>query len=132
MQLNLEHPDHQFLLRGADGSQARVNDRLLASSFIVAPDRLLEDWPVTDARTLVAGDLQALLDLDPEVILLGTGHTQVFPSAAVMAACLVDGSLTASRSPSPPTSHHLTCSRRGVRISRSTGRRISTSNAVTS
>ncbi len=91
MQLNLEHPDHQFLLRGADGSQARVNDRLLASSFIVAPDRLIEDWPVTDARTLVAGDLQALLDLDPEVILLGTGHTQVFPSAAVMAACLGRG-----------------------------------------
>jgi hypothetical protein len=40
MQLNLEHPDHEFLLRGADGRIAVVNDRQLNSSFILAPDRL--------------------------------------------------------------------------------------------
>ena len=46
MQLNLEHPDHEFLLRGADGTVAVVNDRQLTSSFVLAPDRLIEDWPV--------------------------------------------------------------------------------------
>lgn len=91
MQLNLEHPDHEFLLRGADGSTAVVNDRRLTSSFIVSPDRLVDAWTVTDPRALVAADLEPLLELDPEVVLLGTGSTQVFPPAAVMAACLGRG-----------------------------------------
>ena len=91
MQLNLEHPDHEFLLRGADGSTAVVNDRRLTSSFIVSPDRLVDAWTVTDPRALVAADLEPLLELDPEVVLLGTGSTQIFPPAAVMAACLGRG-----------------------------------------
>jgi uncharacterized protein len=91
MQLNLEHPDHEFLLRGADGTQALVNDRHLTSSFIVSPDKLVEAWPVHDPRALGATDLEPLLALDPEVVLLGTGGKQVFPSAAVMAACLSRG-----------------------------------------
>jgi len=91
MQLNLEHPDHEFLLRGADGRQALVNDRHLTSSFIVAPDKLVEAWSVRDPRALAVGDLDPLLALDPEVVLLGTGGSQVFPTAAVMAACLSRG-----------------------------------------
>lgn len=91
MQLNLEHPDHEYLLRGADGTAALVNDRRLGSSFILAPDRLIEDWPVSDPRTLTAADLEPLLAQGPEVVLLGTGATQVFPAAAVMAACMSRG-----------------------------------------
>jgi uncharacterized protein len=91
MQLNLEHPDHEFLLRGADGRQALVNNRHLTSSFIVSPDKLLETWPVRDPRALSAADLDPLLALDPEVVLLGTGGNQVFPPSAVMAACLSRG-----------------------------------------
>ncbi|MFC5570635.1 Mth938-like domain-containing protein [Lysobacter yangpyeongensis] len=91
MQLNLEHPDHEFLLRGADGSRALVNDRRLDRSFVVAPDRLIEDWAVADARALAPADLEPLLALDPEVVLLGTGASQVFPPAAVMAACMSRG-----------------------------------------
>ena len=91
MQLNLEQPDHEFLLRGADGTAAVVNDRRLATSFLLAPDRLVEDWPVTDVRALAPADLEPLLALEPEVILLGTGERQVFPGAAVMAAAMARG-----------------------------------------
>ena len=91
MQLNLEHPDHEFLLRSADGASARVNDKQLSASFVLAPDRLLEDWPVADPRELTPDHLDWLLRLDPEVILLGTGHRQVFPAASVMAAGLSRG-----------------------------------------
>ena len=91
MQLNLEHPDHEFLLRGADGAIAVVNDRQLSSSFILAPDRLIEDWPVSAVADLQPADLDAILSLEPEVILLGTGARQVFPGAAVAAAALGRG-----------------------------------------
>lgn len=88
MQLTLENPDHEFFLRGADGVSALVNDRRLTGSFVLAPNTLIEAWAVRDAKALTADDLEPLLALAPEVVLLGTGAGQVFPPAAVMAACL--------------------------------------------
>ena len=91
MQLNLEHPDYRYSLRGADGNGALVNERRLVRSFVVAPDALVEDWPVRDARAMTPDDLAPLLALQPELVLLGTGARQAFPPAAVLAACLQRG-----------------------------------------
>lgn len=91
MQLNLEHPDHEFLLRAADGESVRVNERRLTASFVLSPDRLVEGWPVRDVKAMAPEDLDAVLALEPEVILLGSGATQMFPPAAVLAHCLRRG-----------------------------------------
>ena len=91
LQLHLERPDYDYFLRGADGVQALVNDRIVRRSFIIAPDALIEDWAVHDAATLTASDLAPLLALNPELAVLGTGASQVFPSSAAMAACLTRG-----------------------------------------
>ncbi|MDR0182739.1 Mth938-like domain-containing protein [Lysobacter arvi] len=85
MQLNLEHPDHEFFLRAADGGSVRVNDRHLTASFVLAPDRLIEGWPVREVQAMTPEDLDAVLALEPEVVLLGSGAAQVFPPAAVLA-----------------------------------------------
>lgn len=91
MQLNLERPDYRYFLRGADGRQALVNERTLTRSFIVSPEALVEDWPVTDAAAMQPADLEAALALQPELVVLGTGEKQRFPPAAVMAAALGRG-----------------------------------------
>jgi len=91
MQLNHELPDYAFALRAADGRSARVNDRQLHASFILAPNQIIEDWGVAQADALTPEDMAPLLALSPELVLLGTGENQVFPSAAVMAACLTRG-----------------------------------------
>jgi uncharacterized protein len=91
MQLSHELPDYAYALRAADGRTAKVNDRTLASSFVLTPDTLIEAWPVADIATLTPEDLQPVLALNPALVVLGTGDTQVFPAAAVMAACLTRG-----------------------------------------
>lgn len=91
MQLVHEQPDFEFFLRGADGRTALVNDRRLETSFIVAPDRLVEGWQVTDVLSLEVQDLEPLLALEPELIVLGCGASQAFPPQAVLAACLSRG-----------------------------------------
>jgi uncharacterized protein len=91
MQLTLERPDHEYFLRGADGEGALVNERRLTASFVLAPDALIEDWPVLAAGTLSIEQLAPVLALAPEVILLGSGAIQVFPPAATLAACLGRG-----------------------------------------
>lgn len=91
MQLTLEQPDHAYVLRSADGSCALVNDQRLTSSFILAPDALLEDWPAAAIGLLTPELLKPLLDLAPEVIVLGSGERQAFAPAATQAACLQAG-----------------------------------------
>ena len=91
MQLILERPDYEFFLRRADGRSALVNARTLDRSFIIAPNTLIEDWPVRDTLRMLAADLDPVLALTPELVVLGTGAVQVFPPAEVMAACLTRG-----------------------------------------
>jgi uncharacterized protein len=91
MQLHLERPDYAYFLRGADGRSALVNDRVLRSSFCVAPDTLVEDWPYADVATLPPDALDPLLALQPELIVLGTGAAQAFPPPATLAAALRRG-----------------------------------------
>jgi uncharacterized protein len=91
MQLHLERPDYEYFLRGADGHHALVNDRRLETSFVIAPDRLIGNWPVRDVTAMVPGDLEPLLALQPELVVLGSGATQQFPPPEVLAGCLSRG-----------------------------------------
>ena len=91
MQLTLENPDARYLLRGADGASALVNERRLEQSFIVSPTHLIEAWPPRDVAGLQPADLEPALALAPAVLLLGTGATLRFPAPALLAACLTRG-----------------------------------------
>lgn len=91
MQLTLENPDFRYLLRGVSADGVLVNDKILDRSFILAPNELVENWRPGSCQELVADDMQSLLDLNPVLVILGTGARQQFPSAAVMAACLTRG-----------------------------------------
>lgn len=91
MQLHLDRPDHAFVLRGADGRHALVNERRLDTSFVIAPDRLIEDWPVRAIDALTLTDLEPLLAQAPELVLLGCGDEQAFPATELQAACLSRG-----------------------------------------
>ncbi len=91
MQLHLERPDYTFFLRGADGASALVNERRLTESFILSPNTLIEQWPVSHVTAMLPADLDALFALQPELILLGCGAVQAFPPPATMAACLSRG-----------------------------------------
>ena len=91
MHFSHDRPDYTYALRAADGQRAKVNDRVFTASFAIAPNQLLESWPVHAADQLTCDDLQPLLAMGPSVLILGTGSEQVFPPAAVMAHCLSQG-----------------------------------------
>ena len=91
MQLTQDEPDFRFQLRGADGACARVNELELRRSFLLAPDRLVEDWRPRAVEDLQPADMEAVLALEPAVVLLGSGASLRFPAPAVLAACLTRG-----------------------------------------
>lgn len=91
MELHHERPEGFLFFRSCAQDAVTIVDRVLTRSFLLAPDRLIEDWPVTQAGQLDAGAIEAIIALQPEVVLLGTGPRQVFPPIALRAQLLRRG-----------------------------------------
>lgn len=91
MQLTLESPGFRYSLRAADAVSALVNERRLERSFVLSASELVEGWRPRTVEELEPADMQALLALQPAVVLLGSGGNLRFPAPAVLAACLTRG-----------------------------------------
>ena len=58
------------------------------SNCLIAPERVIIDWTARDVASLVNADLAPVFELQPEVVIIGTGMKQQFPAAAISAAFL--------------------------------------------
>ncbi|GGA04223.1 Mth938-like domain-containing protein [Dyella caseinilytica] len=91
MDLSLDRPGDFLFVRRVTPHAVTVVDRELTASFLLAPERAVEQWPVTNAAHLDESHVEGILELKPEVVLLGTGNRQQFPPAAFMAGFLRRG-----------------------------------------
>jgi len=91
MDLSLDRPGDFLFVRRVGARSITVVDRELTASFLLAPERAVEQWPVNDVELLDADHVDAILALKPELVLLGTGERQHFPAAAFMAGFLRRG-----------------------------------------
>ena len=91
MDLSLVRPGEFLFVRRVGARSITVVDRELTASFLLAPERAVEQWPVNDVELLDADHVDAILALKPELVLLGTGERQHFPAAAFMAGFLRRG-----------------------------------------
>ena len=80
MQLVHDRAEGYFFIRACRADAIVVIDRELHRSFVIAPDRVIEDWPARSIETLDAAAIDALLALEPELVLIGSGPRQVFPA----------------------------------------------------
>ena len=88
MQLSQERPEGYLFFRACAEDAVTIVDRVLTHSFLVAPDRLVEDWPVDCAAQFDLAAVESVVALNPEVVLLGTGVRQVFPPREAQVALL--------------------------------------------
>lgn len=78
MKFTRESPD-RLTVRSVSSDGIRIGDDVYDGCVVLAMDQVLPDWPAKSVEHLVDSDFSALLRLDPEVILLGTGARNVFP-----------------------------------------------------
>jgi uncharacterized protein len=86
MKFTLESSSRVNLVRAYSRAELRIGEAHVHSSCIVSADRLITDWPPARLDALRPEHLQAIFDLEPEVVLLGTGERQRFPPAEIRAA----------------------------------------------
>jgi len=78
MEFNLEVPQNQFFIRSISEKGICVHDAFYNSPFIISGQRIVPEWDVKSIDDINEENLQVIFDLQPEVILLGTGATQLF------------------------------------------------------
>ena len=62
-----------------------VNRTRHRASLVVSAERLVTDWPAASIEALVPDHLAAIVEMRPEIVLLGTGPAFHFPEAALLA-----------------------------------------------
>lgn len=79
-----------LIQRYAEG-ELQVGEVCYRRSLVIMPGRLIEDWEPQAAAQLDASHLQGLLELGADILILGTGARQQFPSPALQAMALTAG-----------------------------------------
>jgi len=62
-----------------------VNRARHRASLVVSADRLVTDWPATSVEALAPDHLAAIVEMRPEIVLLGSGAAFRFPEPALLA-----------------------------------------------
>ena len=78
MEFNLEVPQNQFFIRSFGEDGICVDQDYFKKPFIISGQRIVPEWDVTCVDDINEKSLQAVFRLEPEVVLIGTGKTQVF------------------------------------------------------
>jgi uncharacterized protein len=69
----------RFTIRSVSPDAIRINDESHTDSIALTPEEILGSWPATPVSSLAEGDFARIFETSPEVVLLGTGASIVFP-----------------------------------------------------
>ena len=92
MKLDFDEDRRRLMIRGYGAGYLEVADRRITSSCLVTPSAVHQDRLPERFSGLDASHVTALLELEPDLVLFGTGPRQVFPPAAVLRP-LIDGGI---------------------------------------
>ena len=77
-------------IRAYDEGEITVNDKTISRSVVITADRI-EPWEPRSVEELTAEHIARLGELDPELVIIGTGKTLAFPPPALTVALQTRG-----------------------------------------
>jgi uncharacterized protein len=78
MKLHLTTAENNYLITGYDENYIGVNNQRYQQSLIVMAQQLDTEWPVSEFAQITEVQMAELANLNPEVVLLGTGQKHQF------------------------------------------------------
>ena len=85
MHFSEDTPAGNFILNAYTSNSITINNRDYDRTVYVSPTRLIDNIPLQRSNQLDIESLQFVIDLKPELFLLGTGHRLNFPAASIIA-----------------------------------------------
>ena len=88
MKFSEDKIDQGYYISGYEAGTILVNGSPKTTSFIISLEQLIDDWAPAHIDELCTQHMQPLLQLQPELVLIGTGEALKFPSIEHY-ACLI-------------------------------------------
>lgn len=83
MQFNLDNNIGKYQINSYQPGQIVVNKQLYTDSIIITPEQLITDWIPQKSTEITANHLKIILDLSPQLVIIGTGEQQHFLDVAL-------------------------------------------------
>jgi uncharacterized protein len=84
VKLTLEKPGSHFFIRSVSPEGIRIADDYYPDPMILTASQIIADWPVRSVSDLCEKSLEPIWQLNPSVVLIGTGRRQIFPAPELM------------------------------------------------
>ena len=80
MKFSEDKIDQGYFISGYESGVVMVNGNAKTASFIISLESMIDNWAPTHIDQLRADHMQPLLQLEPELVLIGTGDRLKFPA----------------------------------------------------
>ena len=91
MQFNLDSESGKYQITSYKPGQVIINKQIYTRSIIVTAEQLMSDWPPQSFTDLTVEHLRVLLNLAPQIVILGTGENQYFLAQELILLFLQQG-----------------------------------------
>ena len=75
---------HPYRINSYEQGSVMIGDEHFVSSLIITPTIVINNWPPQTFTDIATRHLDQIIDMKPELILLGTGSKQHFPDADIL------------------------------------------------
>jgi uncharacterized protein len=87
IELDTHAPDRN-IIEAYSAAGIIINKVPYQNSIIVCPGQIIEDWPPRSLSELTLADFNRIMELSPELVLLGTGNRLQFPDQKILISIL--------------------------------------------
>ena len=91
MKLSIDYNTSKYTIKAYETGFVTINNEQYSESLIVTPETLITSWEPDQLEDLNQKHIEALIDMKPEIILLGTGKSLCFPHPSLMSIAMQQG-----------------------------------------
>jgi len=91
MKLSIDYNTSRYTINAYEPGQIKVNNQSYEKSLLISPESLHLQWQPAHIDDLDEAHIDFILELKPEIILLGTGRQLKFPDQRLIARAMTQG-----------------------------------------
>lgn len=89
--LDIDENKSQFLIRAYQPGTLKINDKTFNQSLIITPSKLIENWSPQMVTEITTHSFDLIMELKPDILLIGTGAKQVFIASELYGSLINQG-----------------------------------------
>lgn len=85
MHFTEDKPSGNYIINEYSKNTVTINNQCYGKSLYLSPDTLIDSLPLQYSSELTPESIKFIIDLKPELVILGSGNSLQFPPASIIA-----------------------------------------------